>query len=179
MRANHSAAALALLSLLLLSGCETKLQKTVCPGANVLANTSEVTVFKKGMDGDPSGQLYTVDITGVTASCDVDLDQGTTDSSVEISFRANRAPSGDGGTYTVPYYMASMLDGDTVLDKQILAAAFTFEPGQSVTTFTANVPSTVIHLQNGKKPYQYSLLVGIQMTREQFDYAKSHGRYAP
>jgi len=179
MKANYGAAALALLSLLLLSGCETKLEKAVCPNSNVLANTSSVTVFKKGMEGDPSGVLYKVEVTGVTASCDFDLDQGTTDSNVEISFRATRAPNGDSGDYTVPYYVASMLDGTTVLNKQIFATAFSFGPGQSVTTFTADVPSTVIRLQNGKKPYEYSLLVGIQMTREQLDYAKMHGWYAP
>ncbi len=173
------AAPLGLLSVLLLSGCQSTKEKAMCPSASVLANTSEITAFKKDMQGDPAGALYTVEITGVRATCAVDIEEGTTDSDIEVNFRASRAPSGESATYTVPYYLASMLDGMSVLDKHILATAFTFEPGQSVTTFTADVPSTVIRLQNGKKPYQYGFLVGIQMTREQLDYAKSHGRYAP
>ncbi len=178
MIAIFRAATLAFASVLLLSGCSTKLEKAVCPNSNVLGNTSEVTVFKKGMEGDPAGELFTVDITGVKATCSVDIDAGTTDSEVEISFRATRAPSGEAGSYTVPYYVASLLDGTNVLQKQILATAFSFQPGDVTTTFTVEVPSTVIRLENGKKPYQYSLLVGLQMTREQLDYSKSRGRYA-
>ncbi len=37
----------------------------------------------------------------------------------------------------------------------------------------------MIHFENGKKPYEYGLIVGLQLTREQLDYANAHLRYAP
>jgi hypothetical protein len=40
------------------------------------------------------------------------------------------------------------------------------------------VPSYANRMENGVKPYQYSLLVGLQLTREQLDYAKG-GHTAP
>jgi len=163
----------------LLAGCHTAAQMANCPGANVLANTARLTAFKKGMDNDPSAEMYTVEVTGVKAVCDFDKYEGTTDNDVQITFRATRPPSGDQVNYTVPYYLATLLDGTQVLNKQILATSFTFGPGESVATFTADVPSTVIHLANGKKPYEYGLLVGIQLTREEYDYANHHGRTAP
>ncbi len=67
----------------------------------------------------------------------------------------------------MPYFIASMQDGATVLNKQILAVKFSFLPGEAAVAFTETVPSTVIKLANGKKPYDYSLLVGLQLTREQ------------
>jgi len=169
----------AVLSILLLAACQSAQQKAMCPASNVLANTASLTAFKKGMEGDPSGALYTVEITGVTLSCSFDKDEGTTDSDVQIAFRARRAPSGDAENHTVPYYVASVLNGATVLDKHIYATVFSFQPGEATTTFTAEVPSFVVHLANGKKPYEYGMLAGIQLTREQLDYSKAHGPLGP
>ena len=78
---------------------------------------------------------------------------------------ATRPPNGDAATYTVPYFVASVLNGTTILQKQIVATSFGFGPGEATTTFTANVPSTVMHLETGKKPYEYGMLVGIQRIR--------------
>lgn len=151
----------------------------MCPASNVLANTASLTAFKKGMEGDPSGEIYTVELTGVSLHCSFDKDEGTTDSDVVLSFRARRAPSGEAANYTVPYYLATMLNGAAIIDKHIYATVFTFQPGEATTTFTAEVPSTVIHFANGKKPYEYGLLAGLQLTREQLDFAKTHGPLGP
>ncbi len=151
----------------------------MCPGIAVLANTSTFTKFKPGMDGDPGGELFTIEMTSAQASCDFDLDEGTTDSDIDITFRATRPPSGEEANFTAPYYVASVLDGKTVLTKSMQAVAFTFAPGQSTVTFTQNVPSFPNRMQNGVKPYQYSLLVGLQLTREQLNFLKNSGRLAP
>ena len=173
MNSSTRALALAGVSFVLLTGCQTAKQKAYCPSVAILANTSSFTVFKPGLQGDPSGELYTIQATTVDSSCNLDLDEGTTDSDIDVSFRATRAPSGDEATYTAPYYVAVHQDGTTIISKKILGTAFTFAPGQSTVTFSENIPSTEIRLQNGVKPYQYSLLVGLQLTREQFDYQKT------
>lgn len=147
----------------------------MCPAANVLANTAKLTAFQPGMVGDPAGELYTVQMTGVELSCSFDKDEGTTDSDIEVHFRASRPPSGDNSNHTVPYYIVTVLNGATILDKHIFATSFAFRPGEATTEFTAEVPSTVIRFANGKKPYEYGILAGIQLTREQLDYAKAHG----
>lgn len=168
-------AALTVLVLPLLAGCETQADRTNCPVTNILANTASLTVFKPNMQADPAGMLYSVQMTGVKRSCDFDKDEGTADSDLTITFRATRPPSGGEAHYTVPYYVATMLGGSTVITKQILAVPFDFAPGQSTVTFTADVPDVVIHFANGKKPYEYGLLVGIQLTREQLDYNSKSG----
>ncbi|MEI9992304.1 MAG: hypothetical protein WDM86_19985 [Rhizomicrobium sp.] len=167
------------LSILLLAGCQSAKEKAMCPASNVLSNTATLTIFKKGMEGDPAGELYTVELTGVSLSCSFDKDEGTTDSDVQLSFRARRAPSGDAANYTVPYFLATVLNGADVIDKHIFATVFAFQPGEATTTFTAEIPSAVIHFANGKKPYEYGLLAGLQLTREQLDFAKAHGPLGP
>ncbi|MEI9885199.1 MAG: hypothetical protein WDN08_01665 [Rhizomicrobium sp.] len=179
MTSINKTAALAGLSLLLLSGCQSTKEKAMCPVVSILANTAAMTVFKPDMQGDPAGELYTIQMTAAKASCSVDTDEGTADSDIDITFRATRAPSGDSAHYAVPFYVASVLNGTTILNKTMLATTFTFQPGESTIAFSENVPSTVIKFDNGKKPYEYGLLVGLQLTREQIDYAKNHGRFAP
>jgi hypothetical protein len=164
---------------LLLTGCQSAKIKALCPSVTVLANTSTLTKFKEGMQGDPSGELFTIEIVGTKASCSVDADEGTTDSDIDITFRATRAPNGEVGEFTAPYFVSTLLDGTTILDKKMLATAFAFRPGESTITFTENVPSHIVKFENGVKSYQYSILIGLQLTREQLDYAKKRGRFGP
>ncbi|HUO90523.1 MAG TPA: hypothetical protein VMU08_15210 [Rhizomicrobium sp.] len=164
------AVALAGLSVLLLSGCQTAKEAANCPVANILASTARLTKFKPNMDGDPAGELFTIQITGVKSGCSFDKDEGTTDASLDITFRATRPPTGAAANYTAPYFVAAVQNGSSVISKKVLGTAFTFQPGEASLTFTENVPSIVTKFANGTKPYEYGLLVGLQLTREQFEY---------
>jgi hypothetical protein len=165
-------AALAGLSLVLLSGCQTAKERANCPVATVLASAAWLTAFKPGMQNDPAGEQYTVQLLAVTESCDFDADEGTADSNLVITLRATRTPTGDAAHYPVPYFVSSVLDGSNIQTKKILATTFDFNPGEASTTFEVTVPSYRTKFDNGKKPFQYGLVVGLQLTREQLDYNK-------
>ena len=167
------------LAVLVLSGCSTDEKKGLCPSANILANTATVSVFRDKMDGDPAGVLYTVQVTGVKTDCNFDKDEGTADAQLTVTFRASRTPTGEGGNYAVPFYVATIRDSSAIISKQVMSAPFSFQPGESSATFTADVPSYVVRFDNGKKPYDYGLLTGIQLTQSQLDYNKKMGRFAP
>ncbi|HEY2885583.1 MAG TPA: hypothetical protein VGJ08_10255, partial [Rhizomicrobium sp.] len=70
-----------------LSACSTDQKHGLCPNASILANTANATMFKDKMEGDPSGELYEVTVTGVTSNCSFDKDEGTADSSLTLTFR--------------------------------------------------------------------------------------------
>ena len=101
------------------------------------------------MEGDPAAVIYEVSVTGIKADCSFDSDEGTADSSVTISFRATRTPTGMSGEYSVPYYVAVTRDSTTVVSKQVYTASFAFRPGESSTTFSADVSTVPIRLDNG------------------------------
>jgi hypothetical protein len=172
-------AAVVALAGLALSGCSQDLKKGLCPSAGVVSTTSAASVFRDTMQGDPAGVLYAVQVTGVTTDCSFDTDEGTADSSLTVKFRATRTPTGDGGTYAVPYYVAVVRDATTIVSKQVLSAPLTFQPGESTATFSADVPSFVVKVDNGKRPYDYALLTGLQLTQVQLDYNKKMGHFAP
>jgi len=162
MNASLRAAALAGLSLVLLSGCQTAKERANCPVATVLGSAAWLTAFKPGMQDDPAGEQYTVQMTGVSQSCDFDADEGTADSDLVITFRATRTPTGDGAHYPVPYFVAAVLDGSNIQTKKIMATTFDFNPGEASTTFSVTASDYRTKFDNGKKPFQYGLVVGLQ-----------------
>ena len=157
-------------------GRESKPQN--CPGAGAIVPTSSLTTFKPGMNNDPKGEVYRVGITGVRTECTLDADNGITDSAVEIHFKATRPAPGDEAGYRAPYYVAVARDAK-VLDKKDAWVSFAFPAGETTTEFVETVPSTKITLDNGRKPYEYELIVGLQLTHDQLDYNNTTSHYGP
>jgi hypothetical protein len=168
------------LVVLFLASCSSSPSSSAptCPSAGIIAPASSLTTFKQGMHDDPAGELYTVGVTNVKTDCTLDADNGTTDSTLVLRFNAKRTPSPDAASYRVPYFVAVVLDGK-VLAKRDIWASFGFARGAASTVFDDKVASTVINLENGKKPYDYEIVVGLQLTHDQLEYNKKMSRFAP
>src|SRR5689334_14465586 len=105
MMPRFSRAAMALGVLLVLAGCNNDTRFVNCPGAAILADLATRPVLRPGAAAtDPSALLYTVSVVDIATSCSLDVRLGQTVSSVEITFRATRAPSGQAARYSVPYF---------------------------------------------------------------------------
>ncbi len=164
---------------LFLAGCSSSSSAPkMCPAAGIIAPASSLTTFKPGMHDDPAGELYTVGVSNVKTDCTLDADNGTTDSTLALRFRAKRAPSPNAANYRFPYFVAVVLDGK-VLAKRDVWAKFGFAAGAASAVFDDEVASTVINLENGKKPYEYEIVVGLQLTHDQLEYNKKMNRFAP
>ena len=167
------------LVVLSLTGCSSDTPKVpTCPSAAVIAPASTLTTFKPGMHDDPTGELYTVGIANVKTDCTLDADNGTTDSTLALRFTAKRAPAPEAASYRVPYFVAVALEGK-VLAKRDIWVNFGFAPGAATAVFGDEVASTVINLENGKKPYDYEIVVGLQLTHDQLEYNKKMSRFGP
>lgn len=160
-----------------LAACSSDTKPQSCPSAAILAPAATLTAFRPDKPNDPSGELYSVGLTNVRTSCVLDADNGTTDSSLELTFRSKRAASPDAAGYRIPYFVAVSLDGK-ILAKRNFWIGFNFASGEAETQFTDSVASTVVNLENGKKPYEYELVVGLQLTHDQLEYNKRMSRYA-
>ncbi len=174
-RSLHAALA-AVAAVAFLAGCSSSNKVKMCPTAGILVPTSSLTAFRPGMQNDPAGVLYTAGVDSVKTDCDFDSDNGTTDSSLDISFKATRPPNTEETSYKVPYYVAVAQEG-RILTKHDFWVTFTFPAGAASTTFTDTVASTFVTLMNGKKPYDYEILVGMQLTHDQLDYNNKSGHY--
>jgi hypothetical protein len=150
----------------------------LCPDAAILANTASLPAFDPARGADPSNIIYTVAMTDVATRCDYSKRQFTADANLKISFRASRPPGGEDVHYRVPYYVAITSNGE-IQDKQIHWLEFDFSKGVPVATGEAAVDSIVIKVGKTKKPYEYHLIAGFQLTKAQVDYNKTMGRYEP
>jgi hypothetical protein len=174
----RNSAPLLVAALLVLGGCSSPNTKApTCPTAGILAPVSTLTTFKEGKKDDPTAELYTVGLIAVHTGCDLDVDNGTTDSTLSIQFKARRtAATNVVENYRVPYFVAVVLDGK-VLAKRNMWVKFGFAPGATETRFVDDVSSIVVNLENGKRPYDYELVSGLQLTHDQLEYNKKMSRF--
>jgi hypothetical protein len=169
-------APVALAAVILLADCST--DKTGdCPTITGITDASVATVFRPGTTPDPMNVLYTVELTGVTGQCDIDKKEQHADASLQIDFRATRAPSGGEAHYTIPYFVAITEGSERILVKRSYSVAVTFEPGQTTATVSDAVDSTHLKPAKDKHPYDYQILVGLQLSRAQLDYNRQGGHY--
>lgn len=149
-----------------------------CPDAAILANTSSLPAFNPSTEGDPSGVIYTIAMTGVSSRCSYDKSERTADTRLKIELRAQRPPGAGEANYRVPYYVAVTSGGD-ILDKRLHWLEFAFPAGAVTADAEEVIESEVVKFEKGKMPYDYHFLVGFQLTKAQLEYNKKMGQYAP
>jgi len=176
MRFRLSRLAVAGALLLPLLGCSTKI--SICPIPAILSDTQSVTFFRPGTTPDFANELYTVSLTDAQGDCTYNAKQNLVKASLDLTFRATRAPQAQSASYSVPYFVA-VTENARIYTKRLLYLKFTFAPGAATATINQSPDDIQLRVSNGKLPWNYEELVGFQMTPEQIAYAKNRSRYAP
>ena len=161
-----------------LLGCTSSANVVLCPNAAILADTATETVFRAGAPADLSGELFTANMTTATTQCRFDKTQGTTYSSLDLGFRATRAPSPDPASYSLSYFVA-VNQAERVISKEMYTVRLNFAPGAATATAEESIDQTVINLERGHLPDDYQLLSGFQLTEAQRAYSQKMGHYLP
>jgi hypothetical protein len=140
-------------------------------------DASSLTVFRQGTTPDPTNVLYNVRIVDVSGKCAFNKKKRSADTDLTVTFRATRAPSGDAVQYSAPYFVGITEGTDRILARQAYAVPFEFAPGQSTVTFTDEIKSASLSAKYGSLPYDYQVLVGLQVSKEQLEYNRNKGNY--
>jgi hypothetical protein len=162
---------------LLLAACSSD-KGDNCPTMTGVTDASVRTVFRPGTTQDPANVLYTAEISRVVGGCNIDKKTHVTDAQLIVDFRATRAASAAAAQYTVPYFVA-VTQGARILARRPYAVALSFGPGQTVATATETVGSTRLNPSKDKQPYDYQVLVGLQLTHAELDYTRRTAHYQP
>jgi hypothetical protein len=160
----------------LLAGCNGA-KTDNCPTMAALLDASSMTVFRQGTTPDPANVLYNVRIVEVSGKCDFNKKKRSADTDLTITFRATRAPTGEAVQYTAPYFVGITEGTERVMARQAYSVPFEFAPGQASITFTDNVKDAYVAAKYGSLPYDYQVLVGLQITKEQLEYNRNKGNY--
>ena len=165
---------LALAGAVALAGCSTAIQ--VCPVPAILADTATYTAFRPGTTPDLANELYSVSLDQATTDCVYNNSTQVVRASLDLTFRATRAPSSVGASYSVPYFVV-VHEGARIYAKHAYTLNFTFAPGAAMSVIKHAPNQTRIKIDNGKLPWNYQLLAGFQMTDQQIAYNKAKNRY--
>ena len=163
-------------ALLLVMGCSQRI--TVCPVPAILADTQSVTMFRPGTTPDLANELYTVSLINAEGDCTYSTKTAMVTASLELTFRATRAPSSERVTYSVPYFVA-VNENAIIYAKHLYTLKFSFAPGAATAIIKQSPSDLRIQIGNGKLPWNYQEMAGFQLTPAQIDYAKNRGRYLP
>ena len=161
-------------ALLLVMGCSTKI--TVCPVPAILADTQSITIFRPGTTPDPANELYTVSLINAEGDCTYNTKSALVTASLELTFRATRAPTNERVTYSVPYFVA-VHENARIYAKHLYTLKFSFAPGATTAIIKQSPEDVRIQIGNGKLPWNYQMLSGFQMTPAQIEYAKNRSRF--
>jgi len=157
-----------------LTACSSSDKLAQCPSASALIDTATMPLF----EGSPPKLAYTVYIMKARRDCDIEKTEKHVSASVTIDFRAARINAGAPAAYTVPYFVAISTEG-RILAKRQYATRFTFDAGQTVADFSETVSSLSMAVSADKRPAEYGIVVGFQLTKAQLEYNRRAGRYAP
>jgi hypothetical protein len=163
-------------ALLLLLGCTQKI--SICPVPAILADTQSVTIFRPGTAPDLANELFTVSLINATGDCTYNTRSNLVHATLDLTFRATRAPTSEAATYTVPYFVV-VHENAKIFAKHLYTLKLTFAPGAAVTTITQSPDELELNISNGKLPWNYQEMTGFQMTAAQIEYNKTRGRYVP
>ena len=163
-------------ALFLLLGCAAKI--LICPVPAILADTQSVTFFRPGTVPDLANELYTVSLINAEGDCTYSTRTNLVHASLDLTFRATRAPTSQAATYSVPYFVV-VHENAKIFTKHVYTLKLTFAPGAAVTTITQSPDDIELHISNGKLPWNYQEMAGFQMSAAQIEYNKTRGRYVP
>jgi hypothetical protein len=156
------------------ASCTSQRKLSFCPGMTSVLDAVVATQFKPGAAAVPANALYTAKISEVTGDCGFDKEGKTSNSSVDVSFTATRPDAGDAVEYTVPYFVA-VTQTDRIITRQARSVTIAFGAGETTATAEDHVSSVALVTDGNNRPYDYQILVGFQLTKEQYDYNKTTG----
>jgi hypothetical protein len=159
---------------LLVASCSSEKKIQFCPSWSSVLDAYVVTQFKPGAAQNPANALLTAKIVNVDGKCSFDKAGKHADSDIDVSFVATRPSAGDAATYTVPYFVA-VTQGARVVTRTVRSVTFSFDAGKTTATAEEDVDDIKLVTDGTNKPYDYQILVGFQLTKEQYEYNKTVG----
>src|SRR5262249_31664023 len=147
---------------------------TPCPASAVLADAAVVTKLKPGspVQRDPANVLFTAEMAQPMLACNYDREANKLSVDISFGIRASRGAAAAGPDPRLPFFIAIVDVDNNVVSKKLFQA----EPamgGKAQNIFTENVNKFVVPLAMDKRPADYEILTGFQLTPEELAYNRA------
>lgn len=161
-------------ALLALFGCNTpdpNLVAQSCPTTAVLFQASRVMKLRPNWK-DASDVILAADMTQPQLSCDYDA--GDNRVSVDLSFpiMVQKGAAATPGPQRLSYFVAVIDAAGNMISKRVFDRNVDLGAANAV-TMTESVSGTEIRMAQGRRPFEYEILTGFQLTPEELAYNRA------
>lgn len=138
-----------------------------CPPVYVVADAQSVTQFRSGPGRDLTDVMFSAGIANITWVCEYD-DEGHIELEIGIDMVAARGPAADGPTGQFAYFVAMADVNRVIKTKEVFPFEVTFE-GNVTSLGFQRVAGTTYYVGDDTSGGAYTIFVGFQLTRDQYD----------
>lgn len=170
----HKGALLALGVVVLgLAGCGggKGMEDMTCPRVVVLPEASERTT---PLTTDAAAVQYYVRVSNIVNECDID--DGTVTSRIAVGLRGRKGEGVPAQKLTVPVLIVATETDTQVLSRQLADATFDWEDGGNETFATLEIDDIEIEVAEGKRAWNYEIVVGLSLTPEEVEFNRKNMR---
>ena len=144
----------------------------VCPVTAVLSDATTVTKLKPGSPAgsrDAANVVFTAEMSQAMLDCDYDRTNNRLTVGIEFAVKATRGPAAQGGEPQLDFFVAIVDADNNVLSKSV----FHGQPemrGRMSNTYTQSIDNFPVPLAMDKRPYDYEILTGFQLSPDELAY---------
>jgi len=144
----------------------------VCPVSAVLSDAASVTKLRPGTPAgsrDPANVVFAAEMSQAILDCDYDRDANRLTVDIEFAVRATRGSAAQGPDPQLDFFVAIVDEDNNIINKTV----FHGQPdlrGKMTNTYTQSVDGFPVPLAMDKRPADYEILTGFQLTPDELAY---------
>lgn len=144
----------------------------VCPATAVLYDAASVTKLKPGTPAAtprPADVSFNAEMSQAQLDCNYDRTANTLSVNVKFAIKASRGPAAMGANPQLPFFIA-IIDAD---NNVLVKSMYNSEPqmsGHTSATYTETVSNFPVPLATDRRPSDYEILTGFQLTPDELAY---------
>ena len=144
----------------------------ICPSTAVLSDAVTVTKLKPGTQAalpNPANVAFTAEMSQAKLDCNYDRSQNKLSVDINFAVKAARGPAATGTDPQVDFFVA-VVDADNNIVSKIVYHGQADLGGRATNIYTQNVRNFAVPLGMDKRPYDYEILTGFQLTPDELAY---------
>ena len=141
----------------------------ICPSTAVLADAATVTKLKPGGPlgaRNDAGVVFSAEMSQAMLKCNYDRNENKLSLDLSFAVKANRGPAAIGADPQLDFFVAIIDADNNVIVKNIYHAQPEMA-GRPNNVFTESVSNYPVPLAMDKRPYDYEILTGFQLTPDE------------
>jgi hypothetical protein len=144
----------------------------ICPVTAVLSDAVTVTKLKPGTPPgppNPANVVFTAEMSQAKLDCSYNRDQNKLSVDINFAVKAARGPAAMGGDPQLDFFVAVVDADNNIISKNVYHGKPDLS-GRTSNVYTQSVSNFPVPMTMDKRPYDYEILTGFQLTPDELAY---------